>query len=108
MDSRKISLAFVKTRRAWKKRKDQSFSQRSNARFTLEHRPTILKTPSNYIVRKQKTSSIDEMSISTRGPSQEGNYNKLLIPKMMVLTLSALILLLSDALAGMIAAFPAS
>ena len=31
------------------------------------------------------------MSISTRGPSQEGNYNKLLIPKMMVLTFSALI-----------------
>ncbi len=30
------------------------------------------------------------MSISTRGPSQEGNYNKLLIPKMMVLTFSAL------------------
>ena len=31
------------------------------------------------------------MSISTRDPSQEGNYNPLLIPKMMVLTFSALI-----------------
>ncbi len=31
------------------------------------------------------------MSTSTRGPSQEEHYNKSLIPKMMVLTFSALI-----------------
>ncbi len=74
-----------------RKRNDQSFSQRSNARFTLEHRPTILKTPTNCIARKQKTSSTDGMSTSTRGPFPEENYKQSQIPKMMVLTFSAMI-----------------
>ena len=74
-----------------KRRKDQNSNQRLNVRSTLEHRPTILKTPTNCTAPKQKTSYIDAMSILMKDPSPEENSNPLPTSKMTGLTLSVLI-----------------